>query len=130
MLRILKSEKGTRYATTRSHFSTHNSANRLTCFHFHALSSLTWFTTSDWLSKGIYCAMMALISESMYDCKNTRKIQLILVNQILWSQLRKTLASPQKQEINENLSNTLSCFWIWFSNKKAGMEINGSHRMP
>lgn len=31
------------------------------------ISSFMWFA-SLWLSKGIYCAMIARISESMYDC--------------------------------------------------------------
>ena len=31
-------------------------------------SSSTWRWTSFWLSRGMYCAMIALISESMYDC--------------------------------------------------------------
>lgn len=36
----------------------------------YQISSCMWLFTSFWLSKGMYCAMIARISESMYDCTN------------------------------------------------------------
>lgn len=86
---------------------------RLTCFSFHALWLLTWFGTSAWLSKGIYCAMIALISESMYCCKTINGSTVkFLCYQTQWSKL----------------SWNITCVFIWVISRlyRSGMLGNSA----
>lgn len=109
------------------HATCHEIPRDWTVFFFQALWWLTWFGTSAWLSKGIYCAMIALISESMYCCKTTNKLPINLLSHLYAikhnkvSKSWKTLCynaleiyqlAPNKNHQTERMQQSLPWFYI------------------
>lgn len=64
---FVRSSKELLICTHNSHGHEESLHRSLDSLEFYNVSLLTWLGISPWLSRGMYCAMMALISESMYD---------------------------------------------------------------
>jgi hypothetical protein len=65
LLRICTSNSGVLYKLDQASVSSHQ-----VCMHPHISIWCAWLWTSPWLSRGMYWAMMARISESMYLCRH------------------------------------------------------------